>query len=87
LDYKFEKNIGEGAFSTVFKCVEIDKRGKAVLVNVNPDNQEPLYKRSCVAIKEIPLKDMTKQQLVNVEREINILSQLSHPDIVHMEKV
>ncbi len=44
-------------------------------------------KQQKYAIKEIALKNLSRQQLINVEHEVEILSQLDHPDIVGMHEV
>lgn len=44
-------------------------------------------KQQRYAIKEIVLKNLSRQQLANVEHEVEILSQLDHPDIVGMHEV
>lgn len=42
---------------------------------------------SCVAIKEITLSQLTKQQIINLNNEMNILSQLKHESIVQLKSV
>lgn len=42
---------------------------------------------SCVAIKEITMSSLSKQQVVNLNNEMNILSQLKHESIVQLKSV
>ncbi len=35
-----------------------------------------------VAIKEVALTNMTKEQIVSIQKEINLLNKLNHPNIV-----
>ena len=75
--YKYEKKLGEGAFSNVFRAVKLETyEGDAVPANVEK-----------FAVKEIYLKPLSRHQCVNMEREIQILSQLNHPDVVQMYSV
>ena len=63
--YKYEKKLGEGAFSNVFRAVKLETyEGDAVPANVEK-----------FAVKEIYLKPLSRHQRVNMEREIQILSQ------------
>ena len=87
IDYRFDKKIGEGAFSTVYKATQINKSGQIVMHNFSTDPENPDWRALRYAIKEVVLQDLTKQQIRNVEREIQILSQLNHPDIVCMHAV
>eukprot|EP00605_Chrysophyceae_sp_TOSAG23-4_P002825 GSChrysophyteH1.ASY1.ANO1.3110.1 assembled CDS len=84
VDYRFEKKIGEGAFSNVYKASQLNKQGQVVMRNFSDDPDNPNWRPMRYAIKEIDLKNLSLQQLQNVEKEVQILSQLNHPDIVRM---
>ncbi len=75
--FQYEKKLGEGAFSKVFRAVKLEAyKGDAVPANVEK-----------FAVKEIHLKHLSQHQRINMEREIQILSQLNHPDVVQMYAV
>jgi serine/threonine protein kinase len=68
-DYRFNKKLGAGAFSTVYKCTSVFN-----------DTQ-------VVAIKEVRTSDLTKDQLLDLQTEMNILSQVHHKNIVNLNAV
>jgi calcium/calmodulin-dependent protein kinase I len=87
VDYRFEKKIGEGAFSNVYKASQINDAGQLIMRNFSDDPEKPNWRPLRYAIKEIVLENLSIQQLKNVEHEIQILSQLNHEDIVRMYAV
>jgi serine/threonine protein kinase len=68
-DYRFNKKLGAGAFSTVFKCTSV------------------FNETQMVAIKEVRTADLTKDQLLDLQTEMNILSQVHHKNIVNLNAV
>lgn len=100
-DYKFEKMLGEGAFSKVFRAFKPHQRGvnsrpNSGVSNKNKENivdgdNPPLVQLEIsserVAVKEVQLKHLSKHQVQNMEMEVQILSQLDHPDVVKMHAV
>ena len=74
--FQYEKKLGEGAFSKVYRAVKL-KTSESNTVPANVDK---------FAVKEIYLKH-SQHQRVNMEREIKILSQLDHPAVVQMYAV
>ena len=103
-DYKFEKILGEGAFSKVFRAYKLNrpasgnsKNKENAGVEGNPSSRVVVEAPSSssrfsnvaekVAVKEVHLKHLSKHQVQNMEREVQILSQLDHPDVVKMHAV
>jgi len=86
-DFRFDKKIGEGAYSSVYKVTQVSQTGQLVMKNFSSDPQTPDWRPLRFAIKEVILADLTDQQLKNVQREIQFLSQLNHPDVVCMHAV
>ncbi len=87
IDYRFDKKIGEGAFSTVYKATKLDSEGQVVNFDFSTDPTNPRWRSLRYAVKEIVLQDLSRQQIRNVEREIQILSQMKHHAIVGMHAV
>ena len=87
VNYRFDKKIGEGAFSTVYKATQISPDGQIYMRNFSKVENEPNWRPVRFAIKEIVLQGLTVQQLLNVQREVQFLSQLNHPYIVRMHAV
>lgn len=86
-DYRIDKKLGDGAFSSVYKATQVTKTGQLVMNNFSLDENSPDWRPLRFAIKEIMLEDLTNQQLTNVQREVQFLSQLNHPDVVRMHAV
>jgi len=86
-DFRFDKKLGEGAFSSVYKVTQVSKTGQIIMKNFSTDTQTPDWRPLRFAVKEVMLQDLTNQQLTNVQREIQFLSQLNHPDVVRMHSV
>jgi serine/threonine protein kinase len=86
-DYRFDKKLGDGAFSSVYKVTQVTKTGQLVMRNFSSDEKSPDWRPLRFAIKEVMLADLTIHQLTNVQREMQFLSQLNHPDVVRMHAV
>ena len=57
----------------------------AVVEVPSSSSSRRFYRKICG--KEVQLKHLTKHQVENMEREVQILSQLDHPDVVKMHAV
>eukprot|EP01038_Epipyxis_sp_PR26KG_P004371 gene4371-6184_t len=66
--YRFNKKLGQGGFSVVYKASSIETNDK-------------------YAIKQIDKKKMNKSQIANLQKEMNILSQLQHEFIVRLHSI
>lgn len=69
IDFRFEKKIGTGRFSTVYKAVSLKEKGIKV------------------AVKEVKVAGMSKQQIADFRYELNVLSQLQHKHICRLASV
>ena len=68
-DYRFNKKLGAGAFSVVYKATSVYNDA------------------AVVAIKEVRTTGLNKEQLHDLQTEMNILSQLHHKNIVNLTGV